>query len=290
MKVLGRLSALFLAMAFVMVMSGSVFAVELAVRLSDHKVIGFTPMIEELKGSRLIFVGEIHDRKEHHLAQLEVIKAFRQAGVPLAIGLEMFTAESQAELDRWVAGKIDLYSFIRLYYRQWEMPWPLYQDILLYARDNRIPLVGLNMPREIIRKVAQEGFAALTPDERKKLPAGINCNVDPAYKSFIRKAYEFGHLGNDKSFVHFCEAQMLWNKGMARRLQEFLLRNPARTVVVLAGVGHAMKRGTPAEVFGGTGYSYKVVLPELPEFERRAVTSEDADYLFLFGHAERPGE
>lgn len=83
---------------------------------------------------------------------------------------------------------------------------------------------------------------------------------------------------------------MLWNKGMARRLQEFLLRNPARTVVVLAGVGHAMKRGTPAEVFGGTGYSYKVVLPELPEFERRAVTSEDADYLFLFGHAERPGE
>lgn len=255
------------------------------VRISNNQVIGFDRMVDELRGARLIFVGEVHDNHEHHLAQLAVIQALHDSGAKLAIGLEMFNADAQGDLDAWLSGKVDVDSFIKRYNLQWNMPWPLYRDIFIYARDEHIPLIGLNMPREIIRKVALEGFAALTREELKRLPPGITCSVSPAYMAFVRKAYRMGHAGNDKSFAHFCEAQMLWNKSLGRNLQGFMAQNPDKVVVVLTGLGHAMKMGTPDEVSRDTGFSYKVLLPDLPGLERQSVTGEDADYLLLFDHA-----
>ena len=47
----------------------------------------------------------------------------------------------------------------------------------------------------------------------------------------------------EKEFVNFCEAQMVWDKSMAWHLMGYLKKNPDTTMVVLAGVGHAWKRG-----------------------------------------------
>ncbi|MCM2358692.1 MAG: ChaN family lipoprotein [Geobacteraceae bacterium] len=280
-----RLAALLLTLAALMVPPGNCGGAERVLRLSDGRVIGFARMIEELKGARLIFVGENHDQPEHHQAQLEIIKALRRAGVPLAIGMEMFTSGSQGELDRWVVGRLSLDEMVRLYYREWRMPWPLYRDILLYARDQRIPLIALNVPRSISRKVSRQGFAALTQEERKQLPSGVTCSVDPAYREFIRRAYA-EHGRNENSFVHFCEAQMLWNKSMARHLQQYLALSSRATVVVLAGAGHAMKGGIPEELSRDSGYRYRVILPEFPGLDRRTVTGRDADYLLLDDRGE----
>jgi uncharacterized iron-regulated protein len=249
-----------------------------ALRLSDRQIMRLDRMVAEIRHSRVVFVGEQHDRKESHRAQLAVIRKLHRSGVPLAIGMEMFRAGSQAELDRWVAGEYGLDDFVRFYSSQWNLPWHLYRDILLYARDNRIPLIGLNLPPGISRKVAQKGFAALTPEERRQLPEEVICKVDPGYMSFIRKAYQ-SHPGNDRSFTHFCEAQMLWNKGMGFHIRQYLGRNPQRTIVVLAGAGHVMKPGIPDEVFKSAGYPYTVILPE-PEDQQ--ATSAESDYLILF--------
>src|SRR5919198_4158442 len=217
---MGRRGGFFALSAFVasIVVAAVAFAASSQVlRLSDWTVIGFDRMIAEIKGVNLVFVGEIHAREEHHEAQLRVIRSLHRAGVPLAIGLEMFTAECQPDLDLWVAGKIDEQVFLKKYDKNWGMPWPLYREIFLYARTNRIPLIGLNVPREIVQKVAQSGFASLTPEEKGKLPPAITCNVDSAYMAFIRKAYT-EHFGTEKSLLHFCEAQMVWTKAMAWRL------------------------------------------------------------------------
>lgn len=280
MKTVATCIMLLFATVAVVAGDGGVAAKQV-LRLGDNRVIGFRQMVNEVRGARLIFVGEVHDNHEHHLAQLAVIQALHESGAKLAIGLEMFNADGQGDLDSWLSGKVDVDSFVKMYNLQWNMPWPLYRDIFLYARDKHIPLIGLNMQRDIIRKVAQEGFGALTAEELKRLPPGITCNVDPAYKAFIRKAYRMGHAGNDKSFVHFCEAQMLWNKSLGRNLKGFMAQNPDKIVVVLTGLGHAMKMGTPDEVFRDTGFSFKVLLPDLPGLDRLTVTGEDADYLLL---------
>jgi uncharacterized iron-regulated protein len=249
-------------------------------RVGDRQEITFSRMIEEIKGSRLIFIGEEHDRLKDHWFQLKVIKALNDGGIPLAIGLEMFTIASQRDLDSWIAGKMDEEEFVRRYQLNWNVPWPMYRHIFLYARQHAIPMVGLNVRREITRKVAREGFAALTPGERKELPEAITCDVDAAYISLVRRAFA-EHRQSEELFVRFCEAQMLWNKAMAWRLQEYMGANPGRTVVVMTGKGHAMKPGIAREIGHEEDVQYRVILPEDEIFNRGSVTVADTDYLFM---------
>ncbi|HZV81032.1 MAG TPA: ChaN family lipoprotein, partial [Geobacteraceae bacterium] len=150
-------------------------------RLVDRQVIDFNRMVAETGSARFIFIAEIHNEARHHSAQLELIRGVHASGRPLAIGLEMFTVESQEKLDQWVSGKLSLEQFKEVYRNDWGMPWEHYQEILTYARDNRIRLYGLNLPKAISSKVAREGFAALTPTERRLLPPEITCDVSPGY-------------------------------------------------------------------------------------------------------------
>ncbi len=253
---------------------------ERVMRTRDGQVITFAQMIREIKGARVIVIGETHDRMADHREELRIVRALDDAGVPLAIGMEMFSAADQPDIDRWVAGKLAERTFIELYYRGWQMPWPLYRDILYYARSRRLPLLGLNIPRGVAAKVAREGFAALSEQERAKLPPGITCDVDPSYMDFIGRAYA-EHTASRQSFLHFCEAQVLWNRSMARHIVTYLAAEPKRSMVVITGSGHAMRRGIPEVVEKTGGVKCVVVLLETPGLPRGGVTPDDADYLIL---------
>lgn len=250
------------------------------VRVKDNREVPFQEMLRDLKTARLVYVGEIHDVQADHDFQLRVIRALEEAGVPLAVGMEMFTGESQAALDRWVAGELDEKSFRAVYFRNWQMPWHLYGKILLYAREKRIPLVGLNIPREIARKVARHGFASLSPAEKSQLVPNVTCNVDTEYMAMVRRAYA-DHAPEKDLFKNFCEAQQLWNKSMAFHIVQFARRNPGRTMVVITGAGHAMRGGIQAEVQQlEPGLTSRIVLPA-SRAQRGEVTPADADYLWF---------
>ncbi len=250
-------------------------------RVRDGKVISFVQMIEEIRTVNVIFVGETHDNEKHHKAQLAIIKSLRKEVVSLAIGLEMFRSDSQKELDQWVEGGLGLGEFLKVYDANWGLPWPLYKDIFLYSRENKIPLFGLNVPDKITEKVSRQGFSSLTGEELEKLPPGISCDVDAAYMDFIRSAYRV-HDAEGKSFVHFCEAQVVWDKTMAWNVTGFLEKNPRRTVIVLAGTGHLWKRGIPGQIGGRPAILSAVILPEIPgHIERKGMMTRDADYILL---------
>lgn len=249
-------------------------------RVSDRKTISYGQMTDDLRKAKLVFVGETHDNELHHRLQLDIIKALHSLKIPVALGMEMFTAESQNVLDRWMAGTISENNFIQAYYANWNFPWPLYGDIFLYAKDNKIPLIGLNVSPVIAQKVARSGFSSLTREEREKLPPETGCAVDKKYMEFIRRAYAM-HGHRDKQFLYFCEAQLLWDQVMARNLLEFLKRNPGRTVIVLTGNGHAWKRGIPEQIRTlSEKTAYRVLLPFVSGYTGPAeLTVEDADYI-----------
>ena len=251
-------------------------------RLSDGKTISFAQMISELKKVDVVFTGEAHDNQTHHRIELDIIKALAATGKPLAVGFEMFTAESQNDLNEWEAGTLPLDRFLRIYYRDWGFPWPLYRDILLYVKDNKIPAIGLNLPPGIPQKVARSGFSSLTKEEREKLPPETGCVVGERYMKFIRRAYSM-HGHRDKRFLYFCEAQLLWDGVMARNTVKFVKKNPDKTIVVLAGNGHAWKRGIPEEISAlSPKISFKVVLPYTRGYiDPEDITIEDADYIVL---------
>jgi uncharacterized iron-regulated protein len=249
-------------------------------RVSDHAVVSLPDIVADLKKARLVFVGELHDQEVHHQAELEVIRLLYESDVPVAVGLEMFRRDSQAQLDRWVKGEITEDSFQKIYLDNWDLPWNLYRDIFVFARDHKIPLVGLNVPRDITRQIAREGFASLTPEQLGDMPA-VSCVVDDAYAAFIRRSLGM-HAHGEMSFTRFCEAQLFWDTAMAWNALRFLKDRPSSTMVVIAGSGHAWKRGIPAQVAARSPLPYRVILPEIPErLDRETVRLDDTDYLWL---------
>jgi len=248
-------------------------------RVEDGHYVSLAEMLDDLKGVQLVFMGELHDHAGHHRAQLQVINGLKDMGVPVAVGLEMFRQESQWALDRWVAGTMPVGEFLRIYSDNWSR-WSVYREIFFTSRRKKIPMVGLNISREITRKVARNGFASLTPEQAGQIP-GVRCDVDEKYRNYIRRVLG-GHGGDDESFIHFCEAQMLWDSAMARALLDFLAANPNYTVVVLTGSGHAWKYGIPEQVKRQKEVPYRVLLPEIRgRIEAGDATPAEADYLML---------
>jgi uncharacterized iron-regulated protein len=276
----------FFAILFIFLVScsggtGQSHAFQKVLRVSDGKVVQFEGMIDDLKKADIVFIGESHDNQRDHQSELDIIRALHRKGGRPAIGLEMFRAENQNILDGWTGGTLDQNTFIRAYYNNWRIPWPFYRDIFLYAREKRIPMVGLNIPDEIAQKVASEGFDSLSRGELAKLPPSISCDVDPSYMDFIESVYE-AHGMKKERFVFFCEAQMLWDKAMAWHLINYMKNNPGRKMVVLAGSGHSWKRGMPEQLRRTGPYTFKVVLPSLQDrIKKEDVTSGDADYVLL---------
>jgi uncharacterized iron-regulated protein len=270
-----------IAIALFSFSAGSAVTFKSVLRVSDGRVITFEEMVRELGRIDMVFVGEDHVKGRHHKAQLDIITALYGKRISLAIGLEMFRAENQEVLNRWVKGGLDTGVFIKTYYENWNFPWPLYRDIFVYSREKRMPMIGLNVPENISRKVSAGGFKSLTPEEMKELPPGISCDIDEKYMKFIKRAYE-GHGRTEKSFLNFCEAQMVWDKTMAWRLIGYKKKNPSRTVVVLAGAGHSWKHGIPAQVKRESQYRSAVILPVVANrVQRGKVSIEDADYVLL---------
>jgi len=251
-------------------------------RVRDGQTIPYEQMLDDLKNVSVIFVGEVHDRKADHQAELALIEALRKRVSALSVGFEMFTYESQSDLDKWTSGLLPVESFIPIYYKNWNFPWQLYSDILIYLRDSRTRAIGLNVPAEITRKVAASGFASLTREELGKLPSDVGCVVNEQYMQFIRRAYAMqGHGG--KQFQFFCEAQMLWNQAMAHNAISYLKKNPDMKIVILTGNGHAWKRGIPQQMHTiSEETSFRVVLHQMPGYiDPTAVTPDDADYILL---------
>jgi uncharacterized iron-regulated protein len=257
------------------------FGIEKVLRIEDRKVISFKQMIEEIRNTDVILVGENHNSKANHEAQLEIIKALFASGTPFSIGLEMFSATRQSELDRWISGATPVANFITEYYQNWSIPWPLYRDIFLHARAQHIPMVGLNIPQRISTKVFKTGFSSLTPAEKKEIPPGITCTLDKEYRQFIDDMYEV-HDRSGKSFDNFCETQMLWDSAMAWHIINYLNTHPGRKMVVLTGVGHSWKRGIPHQIKTRSHYRSLSILPDLPNGKSaKDITISDADYLLL---------
>ena len=250
------------------------------VDLASSNTVSGDAALSKLKDRRLVIVGELHNHAEHHRAQLRVIQALYDAGLHLAIGLEMFRSDSQAFLDQWVSGQMDEVRFKPVFLDNWNYDWLLYRPIFEYSQAAKIPLVGLNVSRKITAQVAYKGFESLTKEEKGPLE-GITCDVTPEYRDFIQRAYG-AHGQNTMTFERFCEAQLVWDTAMAMQAVDYVRKHSQVTLVILAGSGHARKLGIPTQLEKLGWQSYAVILPETKGiFDAFLLSEQDADYLLI---------
>ncbi len=250
------------------------------IRLTDYNAVTFKNLINDISDSQVIFIGELHSEKSHHQFQLSVIEALNNNRKSLAIGLEMFREIDQKILDDWVAGRLDDNSFIRSFYDNWGINWGLYKDIFLFAKKNNIPLIGLNVPKEITKKVGKSGFESLTREELKNLPPNVTCQIDRRYMELLKLVFQHKNE-NNKEFNNFCEAQVLWDQAMAYYLDRYLKSKKDVTVVVLAGTIHSWKYGIPKQLEKFGRYKITSIVQDNPFYSNKDVTIDEADYMVL---------
>ncbi len=204
-----------------------------------HGLPDLAAIIPRLAEARVVFIGEGHTNYADHLNQLAIIRALHERQLDLAIGMEYFQQPFQADLDAYSAGRLTETELLAKteYFKRWGYDFRLYELILHFARDNRIPLVALNLPSEIVQKVGRSGISSLTEQERAEIPRELD-RSDPAYREYLQAVYRDHPHPPGASFEYFFEGQLVWDEGMAARAARYLEAHPARRLVVLSGVGH----------------------------------------------------
>ncbi len=196
-------------------------------------------ILPNLSKKRVVFVGESHDQYHHHLSQLNIIQALYALNPELAIGLEFFQRPFQKFLDAYVKGEINEQTMLEKteYFKRWKFDYRLYQPILKFAKEKNIPLIALNLPEEITKKVGREGLQSLSSQEQKSIPASIDRNVS-GYRERIEAVFQ-QHPGMEKRNIqNFIDVQLLWDEGMAETAANYLQKNKTKQMVILAGSGH----------------------------------------------------
>jgi len=238
----------------------------------------------QLVAKRVVFIGEIHNRYDHHLNQLEVIRRLYELDPNLALGVEYLQRPFQQQVNDYIAGKTTEEEFLRAaeYYQTWGYDYRLYAPIFRYAREHRIPVSALNVPSELPSEVAKVGIAQLSDKLRASLPEIKP--ADEAYKARLREAFEGHKNTKPDAFDHFVEAQLVWDEGMAESAAAYLNANPGRRMVILAGSGHlAFGSGIPTRLERRTHATYAIVLSS-----GEVIEPHMADYLLLSNKQDLP--
>jgi uncharacterized iron-regulated protein len=200
-------------------------------------------LIEKVVDKRVVYVGESHDQYQHHLNQLAVIQGVYAKHPDMAIGLEFFYQPFQPVLDRYIAGEIDEAELLRgtEYFDRWRFDYRLYRPIFRFARESGIPLIALNLEREITTQVGKQGIKSLSETQQARLPREIERDGE-AYRARLQSIFDQHPHREGSSFENFLEVQLLWDESMAERAADWLQANSERPMVILAGIGHLIYR------------------------------------------------
>jgi uncharacterized iron-regulated protein len=249
-----------------------------------------TEILQQLEQADVIYLGETHNEVLDHQAQLKIIQELYHKNSKIAIGFEMFQCPYQTILDQYIAGNITEEQLIEQseYNQRWGFPWEYYADILRFSQQYQLPILALNTPSEITRKVAREGLKSLTAEEQQYIPPLEEIKTDNAnYRQMLQEIYQQHHhdgFGNSQAFENFFLAQVLWDETMAEKVAEFIAENPDYQVIVLVGEGHIVyDYGIPSRVerrLNSTGLTQYSVLFQSPDEDPIPLTENIADLIW----------
>ena len=233
-------------------------------------------LLDEVAKRDVVLLGETHDQADHHRWQLHTLAALHSRRPDMVIGFEMFPRRAQPVLDRWVAGSLTpAQLFAETKWNEiWNVAAELYLPLFEFARLHRVPMVALNVDRNLTQEVAAKGWDAVPLAEREGLsrPAA----APKAYLEELERVYR--DHGERTPFKNFVEAQQTWDRAMA----EAIARQPrSRLVVGVMGSGHLRHGYGVALQLRDLGVrSIATLLPVTAE-ECRSLVAGVADAVFV---------
>lgn len=255
------------------------------VDLNQAGTVSFDRLMDRIQDARVIYLGETHVSRSDHEFQQRVIRALCDRSVPVTVAMEMFSRDTEEVLDRWSRGELKEKDFIEQsrWQQQWGYRWELYRGIFATIRDCRLKLIGLNLPHEVVSKVARQGLASLTPAERRLIASDLDLH-DVQHRNRMEREFS-AHPGVGlKDFESFYEAQLAWEETMAERLAQALeTTGNHHPILVIIGKGHINRRfGVPERTQRRIPHDYKAITSvPLDAASQLTMGAELADYALV---------
>ena len=265
--------------------------------MAAGQTVSFPKMIQEMKDSALVYIGETHNSLPMHDLQLKIIQALFEQDRNLVIGLEMFPVTSQDVLNKWSLGILSQDEFIReaQWYVNWNFAFGFYEKIFAFAKANQVPVLGLNAPREIITKIRMRGWDSLADEEKAIVPKPDLTHQE--HRQLIRAIFEGAEIppqmkgaGLDMMFEGLYRSQAAWDSVMGSNAVEGT-RKERKKMIVLAGSGHLIYGlGLNLRAFEKSRRPGKTVISvTIPKGQKDITVSRSlADYIWGIPEEEKP--
>ena len=239
-----------------------------AAKGDGSRVVELETLAADLSKADVVLIGEHHTHGAGHAAQARLLTAIAATGRPFALGMEFFESQDDAALARFLAGTTDVEAMLLEtgWYDAGGFNFEYYRPLLEVARAHRAPILGLNVPRSIVRTMSRQGYDALSAGD--KALVGELGEGDPRHRFVVDTMMGGASASMPQMFEGMYRGQRTWDNAMARsilRAREGIAKD--RLVVVIVGVGHvAHGLGIPQRLrAASSGLDVRVVVPVVAE-------------------------
>jgi uncharacterized iron-regulated protein len=196
----------------------------------------YRKMMRTFGNADILLLGEIHDNPISHWLRYEIVSdLFAGSNGQLVIAAEMFEADNQLILDEYLNNLISERVF-EDEAKLWKNYKTDYKPLIVFARENSLPVVASNIPRRYANMVFHGGFQALDEIDRDAkryiAPLPVKYNPDlPGYQAMT----EMG--GAPHAGENLPKAQAIKDATMAH----FILKNwsPGKLLIHFHGTYHS---------------------------------------------------
>ena len=204
----------------------------------ENRTVTVEELAARLVQSRIVLLGEAHtdlQQKEFHAALLE---AMAQIKPQLVLGMEFFQRSDQAALESWSLGEMNEEELLEAtqWYDRGTYNFGYYRPVMEVARQRGIRVVGLNVPREVVRAVNRGGLEGLSDEQRAEIGEVVTDGSGEHRYLIARYFGETVAMLPPGWFDNMYAAQCVWDVAMARSILAEL--GDGETMVVIVGSGH----------------------------------------------------
>ncbi len=180
------------------------------------KQTNFTKLIKDASKKDVVLFGEFHDNSIVHWLQLKLTQtlADKQA---VMLGAEMFEADNQSGLDKYLAAEVDqkgMDSLVRL----WNNYKTDYKPLVDLAKEKNLVFIATNVPRKYASKVFKEGVESLEllTEQEKTWMAPLPFPYDKNLPGYLKMMKMFEDHANE----NLPKAQAIKDATMAYFIQK----------------------------------------------------------------------
>jgi uncharacterized iron-regulated protein len=211
------------------------------VELATQRPLAFDAFVKAVAQAQVVAVGEEHYHPDIQAFELRLLQALVQHRPQrMALAMEFLERDMQLAVDAYLAGRSDAATF-QAQIKATPAFIQYYFPCIQYARQAGVPVLALNAPRSLARRVTKEGLQAvvqsLLPPERTHVAATF-APLPPQYRNYFLQAVVTAHPLPEEQMERFVEAAYLKDETMAESLAAFLERAADVTVLAIAGRFH----------------------------------------------------